>query len=66
MVITLRNRGIDSYKPADYGDRVTVHRTIKDDGTTAYKIKAANGIAIQYIHDIVMYVYVIYPCSCSQ
>ena len=43
VVLTLRNRGIESYKPADYGDTVTVHRTIRDDGTTSYKIKAANG-----------------------
>ena len=43
VVITLRNRGIESYKPADYGDTVTVHCTIRDDGTTSYKIKAANG-----------------------
>ena len=40
----MRNRGLDSYKPDDYGDSVTVHRTIKTDGTTSYKIKATNGV----------------------
>ena len=44
VVITLRNRGMDSYKPDEYGDSVSVHRTIKNDGITAYKIKAANGV----------------------
>ena len=39
----MRNRGLDSFKADDYGDTVTVHRTIKDDGSTAYKIKAADG-----------------------
>lgn len=44
----MRNRGLDSYKADDYGDSVTVHRTIKDDGSTSYKIKAAGGERPEY------------------
>ena len=43
VIITMRNRGIESYKPDEYGDTIIVHRTIRDDGTTAYKIKGADG-----------------------
>ena len=49
VIITMRNRGSDSYKPADYGRKVIVHRVIRDDGTTQYKIKGADGNA--YIHE---------------
>lgn len=49
VVIVLRNRGIESYKPTEYGDTIFIHRIIRDDGTTAYKIKGTSGIqAIQY------------------
>jgi recombinational DNA repair ATPase RecF len=46
VILTMRNRGLDSYKPDEYGDSMTVHRTIKTDGTTSYKIKAANGSTV--------------------
>ena len=45
----MRNRGMESYKPDEYGDTIIVHRTIRDDGTTAYKIKAANGMYMCYV-----------------
>ena len=51
VIITMRNRGLDSYKSADYGRKVIVHRVIRDDGTTQYKIKGADGNACKYIHE---------------
>ena len=45
----MRNRGDDSYKMTEYGDTVTVHRTLRDDGTTNYKIMAANGVFYQAV-----------------
>ena len=49
VVIVLRNRGIESYKHAEYGNTIFIHRIIRDDGTTAYKIKGTSGTqAIQY------------------
>ena len=50
MIVTLRNRGGESYKQDEYGDKVVVHRTIRDDGTTTYKIKGAHGTYISYAY----------------
>jgi chromosome segregation ATPase len=38
--LTLRNEGSEAYKPMDYGNSITVIRTIKRDGGTSYKIKS--------------------------
>lgn len=46
MIITMRNRGLDSFKLEEYGQQLVVHRTLKDDGGTAYKLKAANGQSV--------------------
>ncbi|XP_075238134.1 structural maintenance of chromosomes 6 isoform X2 [Lycorma delicatula] len=42
--ITLYNYGNDNaYKPADYGNEITVTRTISDNGCSVYKIKGQTG-----------------------
>lgn len=54
VVIVLRNRGIESYKPAEYGETIFIHRIIRDDGTTAYKIKGTSGTNI-FVFTSVLY-----------
>ncbi len=43
VLVHLRNRGHEAYKPEEYGDTIICERVIKEDGTTAYKIKSENG-----------------------
>ena len=43
VVVTLRNRGSESYRPEEYGNSITVVRQIRDDGTGSYKIKGEKG-----------------------
>ena len=43
VVISLRNSGVEAFKPDKYGKRFTVVRCIKQDGTGSYEIKGANG-----------------------
>ena len=45
IAITLRNSGIEAYKPEDYGHSITVVRVIKREGGGAYKLKSSSGIA---------------------
>ena len=45
--IRLRNRGPDSYRRDVYGSSIIVVRSIKRDGASGYKIKAANGRVIE-------------------
>ena len=41
--VTLLNEGPDAFKPQEYGNRITVERTISRSGGGAYALKAANG-----------------------
>jgi chromosome segregation ATPase len=41
--VTLRNRGIQAYRPNDYGDSILIECRISRDGSRKYKIKAHNG-----------------------
>ena len=52
--MTLHNRGRESYSPEAYGNKVIVHRIIRDNGTSTYKIKGTDG----------MYYTCIYTCAC--
>ena len=41
--VTLRNRGIEAYRPDMYGNAIVVERMIGSDGTGSYKIKSSAG-----------------------
>uniref|UniRef100_F7D883 Structural maintenance of chromosomes protein 6 n=1 Tax=Monodelphis domestica TaxID=13616 RepID=F7D883_MONDO len=41
--ITLRNRGEDAFKPAVYGESITVHQHISIEGSRSYKLKGQMG-----------------------
>ncbi|XP_044539318.1 structural maintenance of chromosomes protein 6-like, partial [Gracilinanus agilis] len=41
--ITLRNRGEDAFKPAVYGESITVHQHISVEGSRSYKLKGQTG-----------------------
>lgn len=43
VVVHLRNRGSEAYKPEEYGDTIICERTIRNDGTSCYKIKSHLG-----------------------
>ncbi len=43
VVVHLRNRGHEAFKPELYGDTIICERVIRDDGTTAYKVKSEDG-----------------------
>ena len=43
VLVTLRNRGSEAYKPESFGDRIIVERQIKRDGSGVYKLKGARG-----------------------
>jgi hypothetical protein len=36
--LTLRNEGEDAYKPAEYGNKITIERRISKDGQSMYKL----------------------------
>ena len=44
IYITLRNQGPDAYKQDEYGEHITVRRTLKMDGSGSYQIKNQEGI----------------------
>ncbi len=44
VLVHLRNRGHEAYKPEEYGDTIICERVIKEDGTTAYKMKSEKGV----------------------
>uniref|UniRef100_T1J0A2 Structural maintenance of chromosomes protein 6 n=1 Tax=Strigamia maritima TaxID=126957 RepID=T1J0A2_STRMM len=44
--ITLRNRGTDAYKPAEYGEKIVVNRRLYGDGTSAYSLLSSDGKTI--------------------
>ena len=46
LSLTITNDGSDSYKPDQYGKRITVERKINKDGVSNYKIKNANGYVV--------------------
>ncbi len=43
--VTLRNRGIEAYRPEVYGEFIMVERVISSDGAGSYKIKNSKGKA---------------------
>uniref|UniRef100_A0A6I8NTN1 Structural maintenance of chromosomes protein 6 n=1 Tax=Ornithorhynchus anatinus TaxID=9258 RepID=A0A6I8NTN1_ORNAN len=43
VLITLRNRGGDAYKPQVFGDSITVHQHITVEGNRSYKLKSKTG-----------------------
>ena len=43
VIVHLRNRGLEAYKPEEYGDMIVIERLIKDDGSGQYKIKSERG-----------------------
>lgn len=45
--IRLRNGGADAYRRDDYGESITIVRTIKREGQSSYKIKAHNGRVVE-------------------
>jgi hypothetical protein len=46
ITIRLRNKGADAYRFDDYGESITISRTLKKDGTTRYKTKSTKGRVI--------------------
>jgi len=42
-LVTLANRGEESYKPEVYGDEITIERTLNKSGGGGYKIKNSDG-----------------------
>ena len=46
VVIHLRNRGSDAYKPEEYGKTIIVERRLTTDGAGSYKIKSSEGRVI--------------------
>lgn len=43
VIVTLRNRGVEAYRPEEYGDSITVERVINYEGTGSYQIKNSRG-----------------------
>lgn len=43
VVVHMRNRGHEAFKPEVYGDTIICERVIRLDGTTSYKIRSENG-----------------------
>ncbi|XP_076340911.1 structural maintenance of chromosomes protein 6-like [Tachypleus tridentatus] len=43
IVVKLRNRGVDSHRPEEYGSTITIERRITSDGTSTYKMKGLSG-----------------------
>lgn len=43
VCVTLRNRGRDAYKPADYGPSITVEMRLTREGLRTYKLKNNSG-----------------------
>ena len=43
VIVHLRNRGLEAYKPEEYGNVIVIERLIKDDGSGQYKIKSERG-----------------------
>ncbi|XP_007506033.1 structural maintenance of chromosomes protein 6 [Monodelphis domestica] len=41
--ITLKNKGIDAFKPEVYGELITVHQHINGDGYASYQLKDCTG-----------------------
>ena len=44
--VVLRNRGTDAYMPDTYGHSITIERTLRSNGTGAYKISAADKTVV--------------------
>ena len=43
MIVHLRNRGAEAYRPDVYGRTIVVERQIRADGTGTYKMKGLKG-----------------------
>ena len=41
--LTLSNKGKESFKGDQYGEHITVIRTIKKDGSSSYKLQSTDG-----------------------
>ncbi|XP_054719287.1 structural maintenance of chromosomes protein 6-like [Uloborus diversus] len=41
--VVLKNSGISSYKPEEFGNKITVERTLNADGVSQYKLKSETG-----------------------
>ena len=50
VVVHLRNRGAEAYKPAAYGKTIVIQRQINSDGTGSYKLKSVGGDGSQIPH----------------
>lgn len=46
VTLRLRNRGADAFRRDEFGDSITIQRSIKREGASKYKLKAANGRVI--------------------
>ena len=43
IILTLRNRGMEGYKPDEYGNSIIVSRKISKDGVSEYQLKNSSG-----------------------
>ena len=46
MIVHLRNRGVEAYRPDVYDRTIVVERQIRADGTGNYKIKSLKGFIV--------------------
>ncbi|XP_035666452.1 structural maintenance of chromosomes protein 6-like isoform X3 [Branchiostoma floridae] len=46
VAIRIRNRGLEAYKPDEYGEAVIVERRLAQDGATSYRLKSIKGKTI--------------------
>ncbi|XP_064487285.1 structural maintenance of chromosomes protein 6-like [Ornithodoros turicata] len=46
VTVQLSNKGPDAYRPGVYGGSIIVQRRLSHDGSSSYKIKAANGTVV--------------------
>lgn len=46
VAVTLRNRGVDAYKPDEYGPSIVVERRISAEGASDWKLKASSGAVV--------------------
>jgi chromosome segregation ATPase len=44
VMVRLRNRGPDAFKPHEYGEAIIVERTLRSDGASSYKLKSKDGM----------------------
>ncbi|XP_078678756.1 structural maintenance of chromosomes protein 6-like [Branchiostoma floridae x Branchiostoma belcheri] len=51
VAIRIRNRGMEAYKPDEYGDAVIVERRLTQDGATSYRLKSIRGKTISTKRD---------------